>query len=170
MTPPCDRSSCKTGLTAQEVVRGEADKRRGRLAVLRRLQRRGQSQCREFSLLLSIRSIRYSPVLVTTVTMMPRTSTANNAYRTTNPAYFHIEAANLLGNVKVWIAIGVRADTEVWNQPVHGFKVYSTRKLPWHSGPRVETEADDPTEPVDPEAEAESEPAADFFRCMLTFT
>ncbi|KAG7377250.1 hypothetical protein PHYPSEUDO_011958 [Phytophthora pseudosyringae] len=61
-----------------------------------------------------------------------------------------------------------RNHAEVWNQPVRGSKAYSTSRLPCHSGSRVDAEADDPAEPADPEAEAESEQAADFFRSMFT--
>ncbi|KAG3153746.1 hypothetical protein PI126_g9923 [Phytophthora idaei] len=48
----------------------------------------------------------------------------NNAYRDMNPAYFHIAAANLLGKLKHSFVVDVTAGTEVWNQPVRGFKVY----------------------------------------------
>ncbi|KAG7377044.1 hypothetical protein PHYPSEUDO_012256 [Phytophthora pseudosyringae] len=48
----------------------------------------------------------------------------NNAYRDMNPAYFHIAAANILGNLKASFVVDVTAGAEVWNQPVRGFKVY----------------------------------------------
>uniref|UniRef100_H3GZF5 Transglutaminase elicitor n=1 Tax=Phytophthora ramorum TaxID=164328 RepID=H3GZF5_PHYRM len=48
----------------------------------------------------------------------------NAAYRDLNPAYFHIAAANILGKLKASFVVDVTAGSEVWNQPVRGFKVY----------------------------------------------
>ncbi|KAL4151021.1 hypothetical protein PRNP1_010407 [Phytophthora ramorum] len=48
----------------------------------------------------------------------------NNAYRDLNPAYFHIASANLLGKLNTTFVVDVTAGSEVWNQPVRGFKVY----------------------------------------------
>ncbi|KAE8878294.1 hypothetical protein PF002_g8445 [Phytophthora fragariae] len=46
------------------------------------------------------------------------------AYRDLNPAYFHIAAANILGKLNATFIADVTAGSEVWNQPVRGFKVY----------------------------------------------
>jgi hypothetical protein len=49
---------------------------------------------------------------------------SNNAFRDLNPAYFHIASANLLGKLNTTFVVDVTAGSEVWNQPVRGFKVY----------------------------------------------
>ncbi|KAE8997507.1 hypothetical protein PR002_g19013 [Phytophthora rubi] len=49
---------------------------------------------------------------------------SSNAYRDLNPAYFHIAAANILGKLNTTFVVDVTADSQVWNQPVRGFKVY----------------------------------------------
>uniref|UniRef100_H3GZF3 Transglutaminase elicitor n=1 Tax=Phytophthora ramorum TaxID=164328 RepID=H3GZF3_PHYRM len=49
---------------------------------------------------------------------------SSDSYRDLNPAYFHIAAANLLGNLNATFIADVTAGSEVWNQPVRGFKVY----------------------------------------------
>ncbi|EGZ11297.1 hypothetical protein PHYSODRAFT_563993 [Phytophthora sojae] len=51
------------------------------------------------------------------------------AYRDLNPAFFHIAAANMLGKLNATFVADVTAGTEVWNQPVRGFKVYEQTKM-----------------------------------------
>jgi hypothetical protein len=51
------------------------------------------------------------------------------AYRDLNPAYFHITAANLLGKLNATFIADVTAGSEVWNQPVRGFKVYEQTEM-----------------------------------------
>jgi hypothetical protein len=54
---------------------------------------------------------------------------SSDAYRDLNPAYFHIAAANLLGNLNATFIADVTAGSEVWNQPVRGFKVYEQTEM-----------------------------------------
>uniref|UniRef100_A0AAV1V6W0 Transglutaminase elicitor n=1 Tax=Peronospora matthiolae TaxID=2874970 RepID=A0AAV1V6W0_9STRA len=54
---------------------------------------------------------------------------SNDAYRDLNPAFFHIAAANILGKLNRTFVADVTAGTEVWNQPVRGFKVYEQTKM-----------------------------------------
>ncbi|POM77282.1 Transglutaminase elicitor, partial [Phytophthora palmivora] len=54
---------------------------------------------------------------------------SNDAYRDLNPAYFHIAAANLLGKLNATFIADVTAGSEVWNQPVRGFKVYEQTEM-----------------------------------------
>ncbi|GMF26647.1 unnamed protein product [Phytophthora fragariaefolia] len=49
---------------------------------------------------------------------------SSDAYRDLNPAYFHIAAANILGKLNSTFVVDVTAGSQVWNQPVRGFKVY----------------------------------------------
>ncbi|KAG3195096.1 hypothetical protein PC128_g8774 [Phytophthora cactorum] len=49
---------------------------------------------------------------------------SSDAYRDLNPAYFHVAASNLLGKLNATFVADVTAGSEVWNQPVRGFKVY----------------------------------------------
>ncbi|KAF1778037.1 Transglutaminase elicitor [Phytophthora cactorum] len=51
------------------------------------------------------------------------------AYRDLNPAFFHITAANLLGKLNATFIADVTAGSEVWNQPVRGFKVYEQTEM-----------------------------------------
>ncbi|KAL3660854.1 hypothetical protein V7S43_014256 [Phytophthora oleae] len=54
---------------------------------------------------------------------------SSDAYRDLNPAYFHITAANLLGSLNATFVADVTAGSEVWNQPVRGFKVYEQTEM-----------------------------------------
>ncbi|ETM37225.1 hypothetical protein L914_16201 [Phytophthora nicotianae] len=54
---------------------------------------------------------------------------SSDAYRDLNPAYFHIAAANLLGKLNATFVADVTAGSEVWNQPVRGFKVYEQTEM-----------------------------------------
>ncbi|KAL3660850.1 hypothetical protein V7S43_014252 [Phytophthora oleae] len=54
---------------------------------------------------------------------------SSDAYRDLNPAYFHITAANLLGSLNATFIADVTAGSEVWNQPVRGFKVYEQTEM-----------------------------------------
>ncbi|OWZ13740.1 Transglutaminase elicitor [Phytophthora megakarya] len=54
---------------------------------------------------------------------------SSDAYRDLNPAFFHITAANLLGNLNATFVADVTAGAEVWNQPVRGFKVYEQTEM-----------------------------------------
>ncbi|KAJ8533407.1 hypothetical protein ON010_g13847 [Phytophthora cinnamomi] len=51
------------------------------------------------------------------------------AYRDLNPAFFHIASANLLGKLNATFVADVTAGSEVWNQPVRGFKVYEQTEM-----------------------------------------
>ncbi|ETN15914.1 hypothetical protein PPTG_06179 [Phytophthora nicotianae INRA-310] len=51
-------------------------------------------------------------------------SHTDESYRDLNPGFFHIAASNLLGLLNKTFIIDRDAGTEVWNQPVVGFKVY----------------------------------------------
>ncbi|KAE9123075.1 hypothetical protein PF010_g6532 [Phytophthora fragariae] len=51
------------------------------------------------------------------------------AYRDLNPAFFHIVSANLLGKLNATFVADVTAGSEVWNQPVRGFKVYEQTEM-----------------------------------------
>ncbi|RLN47767.1 hypothetical protein BBJ28_00019869 [Nothophytophthora sp. Chile5] len=53
----------------------------------------------------------------------------SDSYRDLNPAYFHIAAANLLGNLGATFIVDTTAGSEVWNQPVRGFKVYEQTNM-----------------------------------------
>ncbi|KAE8880665.1 hypothetical protein PF005_g24708 [Phytophthora fragariae] len=46
------------------------------------------------------------------------------SYRDLNPGFFHVAATNLLGLLNTTFIIDRDAGTEIWNQPVVGFKVY----------------------------------------------
>ncbi|KAG1698000.1 hypothetical protein DVH05_015484 [Phytophthora capsici] len=54
---------------------------------------------------------------------------SNAAYRDLNPAFFHITTANLLGSLNATFVADVTAGSEVWNQPVRGFKVYEQTEM-----------------------------------------
>uniref|UniRef100_M4BQC2 Transglutaminase elicitor n=1 Tax=Hyaloperonospora arabidopsidis (strain Emoy2) TaxID=559515 RepID=M4BQC2_HYAAE len=54
---------------------------------------------------------------------------SNDAYRDLNPAFFHIVTTNMLGKLKQTFVVDVTAGTEVWNQPVRGFKVYEQTNM-----------------------------------------
>ncbi|KAG7399182.1 hypothetical protein PHYBOEH_009540 [Phytophthora boehmeriae] len=54
---------------------------------------------------------------------------SNEAFRDLNPAFFHIAAANMLGNLNATFIADVTAGSEVWNQPVRGFKVYEQTEM-----------------------------------------
>ncbi|KAG7399181.1 hypothetical protein PHYBOEH_009539 [Phytophthora boehmeriae] len=54
---------------------------------------------------------------------------SSDSYRDLNPAYFHIAAANILGNLNSTFVADVTAGSEVWNQPVRGFKVYEQTEM-----------------------------------------
>ncbi|KAG1697997.1 hypothetical protein DVH05_015481 [Phytophthora capsici] len=54
---------------------------------------------------------------------------SNEAFRDLNPAFFHITAANLLGSLNATFIADVTAGSEVWNQPVRGFKVYEQTEM-----------------------------------------
>ncbi|GMG16563.1 unnamed protein product [Phytophthora fragariaefolia] len=54
---------------------------------------------------------------------------SSDSYRDLNPAYFHIAAANLLGKLNATFIADVTAGSEVWNQPVRGFKVYEQTNM-----------------------------------------
>ncbi|KAG7377043.1 hypothetical protein PHYPSEUDO_012255 [Phytophthora pseudosyringae] len=54
---------------------------------------------------------------------------SSDAYRDLNPAYFHIAATNLLGSLNATFIADVTAGSEVWNQPVRGFKVYEQTEM-----------------------------------------
>ncbi|KAG7386059.1 hypothetical protein PHYPSEUDO_000727 [Phytophthora pseudosyringae] len=54
---------------------------------------------------------------------------SSNAYRDLNPAYFHIANANILGKLNSTFVVDVTAGSEVWNQPVRGFKVYEQTNM-----------------------------------------
>ncbi|KAE9102838.1 hypothetical protein PF010_g13968 [Phytophthora fragariae] len=54
---------------------------------------------------------------------------SSDSYRDLNPAYFHIASANLLGKLNATFIADVTAGSEVWNQPVRGFKVYEQTNM-----------------------------------------
>ncbi|KAJ8556716.1 hypothetical protein ON010_g9247 [Phytophthora cinnamomi] len=54
---------------------------------------------------------------------------SSDSYRDLNPAFFHIAAANLLGKLNATFIADVTAGSEVWNQPVRGFKVYEQTNM-----------------------------------------
>ncbi|EGZ11261.1 hypothetical protein PHYSODRAFT_261536 [Phytophthora sojae] len=54
---------------------------------------------------------------------------SSDSYRDLNPAYFHIAATNLLGKLNATFIADVTAGSEVWNQPVRGFKVYEQTNM-----------------------------------------
>ncbi|GMF35698.1 unnamed protein product [Phytophthora lilii] len=49
---------------------------------------------------------------------------SSESYRDLNPAFLHIAATNIICKHNATFVADVTAGTEVWNQPVRGFKVY----------------------------------------------
>ncbi|OWZ13739.1 Transglutaminase elicitor [Phytophthora megakarya] len=53
----------------------------------------------------------------------------SDAYRDLNPAFFHIAVTNMLGLLNATFVADVEAGSQVWNQPVRGFKVYEQTEM-----------------------------------------
>ncbi|KAI9982027.1 hypothetical protein PInf_009819 [Phytophthora infestans] len=56
------------------------------------------------------------------------------AYRDLNPAFFHIITTNLIGKLNATFIADVTAGSEVWNQPVRGFKVFEQTEMSLEEG------------------------------------